>query len=87
MVKASKQGHKYAGAGAAISSKQNEEIWSRVVEIRRMPTKPMDDQEVIAQMETLGLTFVPFFNEATNSVHMTYRLDKGGHVLLVPESD
>ncbi len=87
MVKASKQGHKYAGAGAAISSKQNEEIWSRVVEIRRMPTKPMDDQEVIAQMETLGLTFFPFFNEATNSVNVMYRLDKGGYGLLVPELD
>ena len=52
-----------------------------------MPTKPMDDQEVIAQMETLGLTFFPFFNEATNSVNVMYRLDKGGYGLLVPELD
>jgi putative sigma-54 modulation protein len=82
-VKASKQ----AGATAAIRSEQNEEIWSRVVEIRRMPTKPMDDQEVIAQMEMLGLAFFPFFNEETNSVNVMYRLDKGGYGLLVPELD
>ncbi len=86
-VKASQQGERHAGATSAISSEQNEEIWSKVVEIRHMPTKPMDDQEVIAQMETFGLTFFPFFNEATNSVNVMYRLDKGGYGLLVPELD
>ncbi len=72
---------------SAITRSHNEEIWSRVVEIRRVPTKPMGDQEVIAQMETLGLTFLPFFNEATNKVNVMYRLDKGGYGLLVPELD
>ena len=69
----------------SINTEQNEVIWSRVLEIRRIPTKPMGDQEVIAQMETLGLPFFPFFNEATNSVNVMYRLDKGGYGLLVPE--
>ena len=72
---------------SSIDKEYNEEIWSKVVEIRRLPTKPMDDQEVIAQMETLGLSFFPFFNEATNSVNVMYRLDKGGYGLLVPEMD
>ena len=80
-------GRRAESANAAISSEQNEAIWSKVVEIRRMPTKPMDDQEVIAQMEMLGLAFFPFFNEATNSVNVMYRLDKGGYGLLVPELD
>ena len=69
----------------SIDRDSNEEIWSKVVEIRRVPTKPMDDQEVIAQMKALGLTFFPFFNEATNSVNVMYRLSKGGYGLLVPE--
>lgn len=69
----------------SINTEQNEVIWSRVLEIRRLPTKPMGDQEVIAQMETLGLPFFPFFNEATDSVNVMYRLDKGGYGLLVPE--
>ena len=69
----------------SLDRESNEEIWSKVVEIRRVPTKPMDDQEVIAQMKVLGLTFFPFFNEATNSVNVMYRLSKGGYGLLVPE--
>jgi len=72
---------------SSIGEERNEEIWSKVVEIRRLPTKPMDDQEVIAQMETLGLSFFPFFNEETNSVNVMYRLDKGGYGLLIPEMD
>jgi ribosome hibernation promoting factor len=70
---------------STIDQESNEEIWSKIVEIRRMPTKPMDDQEVIAQMETLGLNFFPFFNEATNSVNVMYRLASGGYGLLIPE--
>lgn len=73
--------------GASLSSDHNEEIWSKVLEIRRVPSKPMGDQEVIAQMETLGLAFFPFYNEATNSVNVMYRLSKGGYGLLVPELD
>lgn len=69
----------------SLDEESNEEIWSKVLEIRRVPTKPMDDQEVIAQMKALGLTFFPFYNEATNSVNVMYRLSKGGYGLLVPE--
>lgn len=69
----------------AIADERNEEIWSRVMEIRRVHTTPMDDQEAIAQMEALGLAFYPFFNEATNSVNVMYRLDTGGYGLLVPD--
>jgi putative sigma-54 modulation protein len=71
----------------AITDERNEEIWSRVMEIRRVQTKPMDDQEAIAQMESLGLAFYPFFNEATNSVNVMYRLETGGYGLLVPDLD
>jgi len=71
-------------ATPAISGERNEEIWSRVLEIRHIQTKPMDDQEAIVEMEALGLSFYPFFNEATNSVNVMYRLDTGGYGLLVP---
>src|SRR5258708_21354560 len=59
------QTHQAGGKKIATSIDQeyNEQIWSKVVEIRRVPTKPMDDQEVIAQMETFGLSFLPFFND------------------------
>lgn len=67
---------------------QNEEIWSQVLEIRRMPTRPMNDREAIAEMEKLGLPFYPFFNEAANSVNVIYRLEKEtGYGLLVPALD
>jgi len=74
-----------AYSDAAVAEEQNEEIWSRVLEIRRLPTKPMDDHEVIAQMEISGALFLPFFNEATNSVNVMYKLGNGGYGLLVPE--
>ncbi len=69
---------------ASLEEESNEEIWSRVLEIRRLPTRPMSDQEVIAQMEKSGAAFMPFFNEETNSVNVMYRLDQGGYGLLVP---
>lgn len=62
----------------------NEEIWSRVMEIRRLPAKPMNDRQVIAQMEKSSIAFFPFFNEATNSVNVMYKLDAGGYGLLIP---
>jgi putative sigma-54 modulation protein len=68
----------------ALVEEHNEEIWSQIMEIRRISTKPMNDQEAIAQMEALGLSFYPFFNEASNSVNVMYRLENGGYGLLVP---
>lgn len=79
--------HEQLKTASSLGREHNEEIWSKVIEIRRLPTKPMGDQEVIAQMESLGLAFFPFFNEATDSVNVMYRLDKGGYGLLVPELD
>ena len=67
-----------------ISEERNEEIWSQVMEIRRIHTKPMNDQEAIAQMEAHDLSFYPFFNEETKSINVMYRLDTGGYGLLVP---
>ena len=67
-----------------ITEERNEEIWSKILEIRRIQTKPMSDQEVIAEMEKNDLSFYPFFNEEMGSVNVMYRLDKGGYGLLVP---
>ena len=67
-----------------ITEERNEEIWSKILEIHRIQTKPMSDQEVIAEMEKNDLSFYPFFNEETGSVNVMYRLDKGGYGLLVP---
>lgn len=78
-------GKRASSDASSIDKERNEEIWSKVVEIRRVPTKPMGDQEVIAQMKTLGLSFFPFYNEATDRVNVMYRLNKGGYGLLVPE--
>ncbi|HLH60419.1 MAG TPA: ribosome-associated translation inhibitor RaiA [Ktedonobacteraceae bacterium] len=68
----------------AITEEYNEEIWSQIMEIRRIPTRPMNDQQVIAQMEAAGLSFYPFFNQETQSVNVMYRLETGGYGLLVP---
>jgi len=68
----------------SVEEERNEEIWSRVVEIRRSPTKPMTDQEAIAQMEKDGASFYPFFNEESDSVNVMYKLDNGGYGILVP---
>lgn len=69
---------------SSLSEERNEEIWTRILEIRHIPTTPMNDQEVIEQMEALGASFYPFFNQETNSVNVMYRLEQGGYGLLVP---
>lgn len=71
-------------ATSSLEEENNSEIWSRILEIRRLPTKPMNDQEVIAQMEAQGMSFYPFFNKETSSVNVMYRLEEGGYGLLVP---
>lgn len=73
-----------ATAMPVIGEEQNEAIWSKVLEIRRVSTRPMSDQEVIAHMEAHKLDYYPFFNEETQSVNVMYRLDTGGYGLLVP---
>jgi putative sigma-54 modulation protein len=70
--------------GETVEGEENEQIWSRVMEIRRLPTQPMTDQEVIALMEESGASFYPFFNVETGSVNVMYRLDGGGYGLLLP---
>lgn len=68
-----------------LNAAENEEIWSRIMEIRRVETRPMSDQEVISQMEREGLPFYPFINSETDSVNVMYRLTNGeGYGLLVP---
>ncbi len=67
-----------------IAVEQNEEIWSKIMEIRQIQTKPMNDQEAIEAMETSELSFYPFYNKETGSVNVMYRLDSGGYGLLVP---
>ena len=67
-----------------IAGERNEEIWSKIIEIRRIHAMPMNDQEVIAEMEAQGLSFYPFINQETNSVNVMYRLDGGGYGLLLP---
>ncbi|GLV59634.1 RNA-binding protein [Dictyobacter sp. S3.2.2.5] len=70
-----------------MEDEHNEEIWSKVLEIRRLPTQPMTDDEVIEQMEKSGNSFYPFFNEETNSVNVMYKLETGGYGLLVPAQE
>ncbi len=67
-----------------LEEEQNEEIWSQVKEIRRLPTKPMNDHEVIARMEHDGVSFLPFFNDETGTVNVMYKLEEGGYGLLIP---
>lgn len=74
-----------AAEDTSLDTADNEEIWSQVMEIRRVQTMPMGEQEVIAHMDEEGLSFYPFFNEETNSVNVMYRLADGkGYGLLVP---
>ena len=74
--------------GSALDSAENEEIWSQVMEIRRVETKPMGQQEVIEHMDAEGLSFYPFFNTETNSINVMYRLSNGqGYGLLLPATE
>jgi len=68
----------------AVSDEHNAQMWSRIMEIRRLPTRPMDDQEVIAEMEKTGVAFYAFFNAEMNGVNVMYRLEDGGYGLLIP---
>ncbi|HEY1350348.1 MAG TPA: ribosome-associated translation inhibitor RaiA [Ktedonobacteraceae bacterium] len=68
-----------------LSETDNEEIWSQIMEIRRVQTTALNEQEVIARMEQEGLSFYPFINAETSSVNVMYRLSSGqGYGLLVP---
>jgi putative sigma-54 modulation protein len=67
-----------------IAEERNKEIWFKIMEIRQIQTRPMNDQEVIAEMEMNSLSFYPFFNEEMGSVNVMYRLDNGGYGLLIP---
>jgi putative sigma-54 modulation protein len=68
-----------------LDAVDNEEIWSQIREIRRVQTRPMSQQEVIARMDEEGLSFYPFFNAETDSVNVMYRLSNDqGYGLLVP---
>ncbi len=69
---------------SSVEEEDNEAMWSRIVEIRNLPTEPMNGQEVIAQMEETGATFFPFFNEESKSVNVMYKLEQGGYGLLIP---
>jgi len=69
---------------SSVDEEDNEAMWSRIVEIRNLPTEPMNSQEVIAQMEETGATFFPFFNEESKSVNVMYKLEQGGYGLLIP---
>lgn len=67
---------------------ENEEIWSQITEIRRVATRPMNEEEVIAEMDREGLPFYPFINSETNGVNVMYRLNNGdGYGLLVPATE
>jgi putative sigma-54 modulation protein len=71
-----------------LNPRENEEIWSRIMEIRRVETRPMDEQEVIEHMEQEGLPFYPFINSETASVNVMYRLpNSDGYGLLVPATE
>ncbi len=77
-------GQQSAHPADSIDEERNEAIWSKVMEIRHIATRSMNDHEVIAQMEEHHLDFYPFFNEETGSVNVIYRLQQGGYSLLVP---
>lgn len=79
------EGEEMSVGETSLNEEENEEIWSRIMEIRRVQTKAMSEQEVIARMEQEGLSFYPFINSETNSVNVMYRLSDGtGYGLLVP---
>ncbi|GHO45466.1 ribosome hibernation-promoting factor, HPF/YfiA family [Ktedonospora formicarum] len=67
-----------------MEEQENEQIWSQIVEIKRLPTKPMTDKEVIELMEKDKSAYYPFYNQETSSVNVMYRLDQGGYGLLIP---
>ncbi|HEY0755533.1 MAG TPA: ribosome-associated translation inhibitor RaiA [Ktedonobacteraceae bacterium] len=71
-----------------LNSVENEEIWSRIMEIRRVKTVAMSDREVIAHMEREGLAFYPFINLETDSVNVMYRLvNNDGYGLMLPATE
>ena len=79
------EGEQAPASVPALNEDENEEIWSQIMEIRRVQTKAMSEQEVIARMEQEGLSFYPFINSETSSVNVMYRLTNAeGYGLLVP---
>ncbi len=71
-----------------LESEENEQIWSRIMEIRQVATSSINEQEVIERMEQEHLSFYPFINTETQSINVMYRLTAGeGYGLLVPATE
>jgi len=59
----------------------------RMVRTKRVPVKPMFEEEAVEQMELLGHDFFLFFNAANEQLNVLYRRQEGGYGLLVPEME
>ena len=58
----------------------------RVVRRKRFALSPMNEQEAIEQMASLGHeSFFVFYNVDTASVNVVYRRHDGGYGLIIPD--
>jgi len=66
--------------------REDEEMKTGVVKLKRFMVKPMTVDEAIDQMEFIGHDFFIFINYDDNSINVVYRRKDGKYGVLQPES-
>jgi putative sigma-54 modulation protein len=57
----------------------------KIVKNKKVPVKPMSDEEAILQMELLGHNFFVYTNAETNDINVVYKRKDGQYGLIEPE--
>ncbi len=68
-------GLKYMEPDSSVPAEKEEELF-HIVRTKRIPVKPMDEEEAIMQMNLVGHSFFVFFNAKTERVNIVYKRNR-----------
>lgn len=78
-----KSGRKLFAKAFLEEDQEQEEL--KVERRKKIPVKPMSEEEAMLQLELLGHNFFVFLNQDTNLVNVIYKRKKGHYGLIEPE--
>lgn len=68
----------------AEHEEEEDELFRRIVRIKRFDIVPMDEEEAVEQMELLGHDFFVFYNINDDGINVLYRRRDGNYGLIQP---
>lgn len=66
------------------AEEEEDELFRRIVRIKRFDIVPMDEEEAVEQMELLGHDFFVFYNIDDDGINVLYRRRDGDYGLIQP---